>query len=386
MTEQDSTGKKVNMQGVFPMAPVSSCSPESPHPEMMPARLDQPFAEGFMESPSGRIPRVSPSLRTEDRIGTIKARIGVGRMVYTVDPGLYALGEPDRNSPVLVTANYKMSFDSLRGALLGRSAWILVLDTKGINVWCAAGKGTFGTEELVLRIAAVGLKNIVEHKDIILPQLGAPGVAAHLVKKLSGFRVHYGPIRAHDLPAYLDAGMKATRQMRTKTFSLKERAVLIPIELVGTLRTAAIIIPIMFLVSGFLGSKDFVPNLLKDGVFTAAAVLSAVFAGAVLTPLLLPYLPGRAFSVKGFSAGFFTALLLLFLRGIDMGSLHGVLGGSAWVLMMSAVSAYLAMNFTGASTYTSLSGVKKEMRWALPVQIGAGISGICLWLLSGFFA
>ena len=69
-------------------------------------------------------------------------------MNYKVDPGLYALGAPDADSPVLVSANFKMSFDLLREALPGRNAWILVLDTDGINVWCAAGKGTFGTEEL----------------------------------------------------------------------------------------------------------------------------------------------------------------------------------------------------------------------------------------------
>ena len=66
-------------------------------------------------------------------------------MNYKVDPGLYAIGNPNERSPVLVTANYKMSFDNLREALPGRDAWILVLDTRGINVWCAAGKGTFGT-------------------------------------------------------------------------------------------------------------------------------------------------------------------------------------------------------------------------------------------------
>lgn len=386
MTEQDCCGGGRNARVIFPMAPVSPCSPENGQPSTSPARLDQPFIEGFLDSPSGKIPRVSSALRTGDRLGTIKARIGVGRMHYAVDPGLYALGNPDGNSPVLVTANYKMSFDSLREALPGRNAWILVLDTKGINVWCAAGKGTFGTEELVLRIAGVGLKDIVDHRDIILPQLGAPGVAAHLVKKLSGFRVHYGPIRAQDLPAYLDAGMKATPEMRVKTFPLEERAVLIPIELIAALKAALIIIPVMFLLSGFIGTGSFIRNLLESGVFSATAILSAVFAGAVLAPLLLPYLPGRAFAAKGFFVGFLTALLLISLQGFGVHSLYGALGGSAWVLMISAVSAYLAMNFTGASTYTSLSGVKREMRWALPLEVAAGISGFGLWLLSGFFA
>ncbi|MBW2172684.1 MAG: acetyl-CoA synthase subunit gamma, partial [Deltaproteobacteria bacterium] len=102
-----------------------------------------------MQTPAGKVPQVLSSLTPADHWGTIKARWGVGRMKYTVDPGLYALGSPDAQAPVFVTANYKMSFDRLREAVPGRDAWILVLDTEGINVWCAAGKGTFGTQELV---------------------------------------------------------------------------------------------------------------------------------------------------------------------------------------------------------------------------------------------
>jgi acetyl-CoA decarbonylase/synthase complex subunit gamma len=304
-------------------------------------------------------------------------------MHYTVDPGLYALGQPDEDSPVLVTANYKMSFDSLREALPGRDAWILVLDTKGVNVWCAAGKGTFGTEELVRRISAAGLKDIVTHRDIILPQLGAPGVAAHLVKKFSGFRAHYGPVRARDLPAYLDAGMKVTSGMRLKTFPLKERAVLIPIELVAALKAALIIIPVLFIISIIRGQGTN-HAVLAEAVFSAVAVLGAIFAGTVLNPLLLPYLPGRAFATKGFVIGSLTALVLLFTRGADLHSLPGILEGGAWLMMISAMAAYLAMNFTGSSTYTSLSGVKKEMRWALPLEIGTGLSGLAVWLVSRF--
>ena len=52
----------------------------------------------------------------------------------------------------------------------------------------------------------------------------------------------------------------------------------------------------------------------------------------------------------------------------------------AWLLFIPAISAYWAMNFTGASTYTSLSGVRKEMRWAVPLEIAAGVSGLGLWL------
>ena len=108
-------------------------------------------------------------------------------MRYRVDPGLYAVGAPDAASPVFVSANYGLSFNVLRRALAGITGWILVLDTKGINVWCAAGKGTFGTAELIHRIQATRLDTVVTHRNLIVPQLGAPGVSAHEVGKATGF-------------------------------------------------------------------------------------------------------------------------------------------------------------------------------------------------------
>jgi acetyl-CoA decarbonylase/synthase complex subunit gamma len=301
-------------------------------------------------------------------------------MEYKVDPGLYALGTPDDKSLVFVSANYKMSFDRLRHALAGRSAWILVLDTQGINVWCAAGKGTFGTEELIKRIESSGLKKIVSHRKLILPQLGAPGVAAHKVKQISGFNVQYGPVRAEDLPAYLDAGFKATAQMRIKTFPLKERAVLIPIELVEAMKAFLIIAAVFFIISGIGGPLGFWANAGSFGLFAVLALLCAIIGGAVLNPLLLPYLPGRAFSIKGLSIGIVIALILLCLRYIDLSAWPGRVEALAWLLIIPAMSGYLAMNFTGCSTYTSLSGVKREMRWALPLEIACGAVGIVMWI------
>lgn len=305
-------------------------------------------------------------------------------MDYAVDPGLYALGKPGSDSPVLVSANYKMSFDRLRQSLSGKDLWILVLDTKGINVWCAAGKGTFGTDELVQRIASSGLKEIVSHRTLILPQLAGPGVAAHEVKKRSGFTVRYGPIRARDIKAYMDAGFKAGAEMRRKDFPLRERIVLIPVELVAALKPAAIILPVLLIVSGLGGEGGFVGNVLHDGVFSAVAFLSAIVTGAVLTPILLPYLPGRAFALKGLVTGLAAVAVLLYVWGGDFRSLRDVLFGGSWLLLIPAFSAFLAMNFTGASTYTSLSGVKKEMRWALPLEIVAGVSGFVLMIVSRF--
>jgi hypothetical protein len=307
-------------------------------------------------------------------------------MSYTVDPGLYALGNPDHESSVLVTANYKLSFDSLRAALPGRAAWLLVLDTNGINVWCAAGKGTFGTAELVERIQSSGLAKVVSHRRLLVPQLGAPGVAGHEVARLSGFKVKYGPIRAKDLPRFIDAGFQATPEMRRTTFSLWERIVLIPVELVSALKVAAIVVPIVFFLAGLGGSGGYWANAVNFGFFAALALLTGVVGGAALTPALLPWLPGRAFSLKGLAVGLGLAILLIAVRNPDLTQWPARMEMLSLFLFVPAVTAFLAMNFTGASTYTSLSGVIKEMRWAVPLQILAAGVGAGFWIGSRFIA
>ncbi len=352
---------------------------------MSPPRLNQSFVTGSVQTDVGPVPRISSVLGWADRRGSYKARWGIGRMDYKVDPGLYALGNPDPKAPVLVSANYKMSFDRLREALPGRDAWVLVLDTKGINVWCAAGKGTFGTKELVGRIGSSGLARVVSHRELILPQLAGPGVSGHRVKKSSDFKVIYGPIRAEDLPAFLDAGFKATPEMRLKTFTTRERAVLIPVELVGALKIALVVLPLFFLIDFLWRAGGFWSNGLSHGLYPVLPILAAILTGAVLTPLLLPWVPGRAFSFKGLVAGVLVASGFLISRW-SRGGWPDRLETMAWFLSIPALSAYLAMNFTGSSTYTSLSGVREEMRRAVPLEIGAGILGLGLWLGSHFLS
>jgi acetyl-CoA decarbonylase/synthase complex subunit gamma len=142
------------------------------------------------------------------------------------------------------------------------------------------------------------LSTIVSHRKIILPQLGAPGVAAHQVKQISGFKVYYGPIRASDLPAYLDSGLKATKTMRLVTFPLKDRAVLIPLELLNTAKPFILVSLALLILSGILGQSGFQANIFQDGLLAVGALACAVAGGVILNPLLLPYLPGRAFSIS----------------------------------------------------------------------------------------
>jgi acetyl-CoA decarbonylase/synthase complex subunit gamma len=318
-----------------------------------------------------------------DRLGAVKVRLGLRRMRYMVEPGLYAVGSPTAESPVFVSANYKLSFDHLRCELEGIDGWIMVIDTKGINVWCAAGKGTFGTEEIVRRIEATRLSEIVSHRRIIVPQLGAPGVAAHEVRRRSSFRVIYGPVRARDIPEFLDAGMKTSPDMRRVLFNIGDRLVLVPLELIQWGRYAFFAAVLLFLLTGL--SRNGYAFSGRDGGREVLLLLLAFVAGGALVPVFLPWLPGRALSWKGMSIGLLLAAVLVIVGLIPSARIAGQLETAAWVLLMPAIGAFMAMNFTGATTYTSLSGVKKEMRFAVPSQIAAAVLGFALWMVARFF-
>lgn len=343
-----------------------------------------PWILDAINTPIGPIPRVRTDLGWHDRLGTWKVRWGIHRMQYAIKPRLYAVGNPTPDSPVFVSANYKMSFDRLRSSIAEMDAWILVLDTKGVNVWCAAGKGTFGTEELIRSIEATGLPEVVSHKQIILPQLGASGVAAHEVQKRTGFRVVYGPVRANDICTFLQTGMKATPQMRRVEFTIQDRLAVVPIELILAAKQVLFIGTALILLAGFGPDGYTFSRILTLGLPSAVLFLVAFLAGTVLGPLLLPWLPGRAFSAKGAWIGIAMAVGLALYIFIGITETPNWFMLTAWVILLPVITSFALMNFTGASTYTSLSGVRREMRIAVPLQTMGAVAGIALWFAARF--
>ena len=337
------------------------------------------YVTGMKHTEIGEILCVATILSRRDRWGAFKARLGIGRMSYTVEPGLYAAGDPDQDSPVLVTANYKLSFDTLRKNLDTINAWILVLNTDGINVWCAAGKGTFGTEELAHRVEEAGLSKIVEHRKLILPQLGAPGVAAHKVKDITGFSVVYGPVRADDIPAFLENGMKADPGMRRVTFTMRDRLTVVPVEIMLGKKYLAAVIAFFILTAGLSSEGYSFAGMRSSGIRAALILVSAFLSGTVLGPMLLPWLPGRSFSLKGVFAAVPVIAGIIVWPGC-----MSLLETGGWICLTAAFTSFMVMNFTGATPVTSLSGVKKEMRIAVPLQIAGVIIGTVLWIISRF--
>jgi hypothetical protein len=366
-----------------PAAPSSgACCGSAPitasDPRTRPGYVVCHFVKCFRETPAGQVPVVSTALGWRDHLGTAGARAGLIRDNYPVAPGLYAVGEPDDQAPVLVTANYKLTFDALRCRLSGIDAWLLVLDTHGVNVWCAAGKGTFATTELVRRIGAAGLASVVSHRELIVPQLGATGVSAVTVKKRSGFSVTWGPIRARDIPAFLKAGKKAEPAMRQVTFTTAERLVLIPVELSIVAKYLIWVALGAVVISGIGPGIFSMGQAWHRGLLFLAACLGGVAAGCVFTPALLPWIPGTAFAAKGALLGLITGLAAATAAGT------GWLEALLMAVCAAALSSFLAMNFTGATPFTSPSGVEKEMRRAIPVQVAAMVVVVAGWVGAAF--
>lgn len=141
---------------------------------------------------------------------------------WPTEPGLRRVGEPGDLSPVVVTANYDLTVRRLLRALAGEDVWVVVAPAGGINVWCAASGGHFGTSQVVTALKTSGIAERVRHRRVILPQLAATGVLAADVSRRTGWRVRFGPVHASDLPRYLAQGEKSD-DMRRVRFGTRAR-------------------------------------------------------------------------------------------------------------------------------------------------------------------
>ena len=144
------------------------------------------------------------------------------RMVpWPTEPGLRAIGNPGRDSPVLLTANYDLTVRRLTRALRGVDAWLLVAPAKGINVWCAAAGGHLTTHQVVTVLKTSGIAGRVDHRDLVVPQLAATGVEGLDVFRRSRWRVRFGPVRAGIRPLRqcepLRGSDRAVKSVKRKT-------------------------------------------------------------------------------------------------------------------------------------------------------------------------
>jgi NAD-dependent dihydropyrimidine dehydrogenase PreA subunit len=178
---------------------------------------------------------------------------------FSCKPGLIRIGNPGRNSPVLLTCNYHLTVERVRRALKEMDAHLLVANSKGINVWCAATGGLFSNHDVISALKTSGIEESVDHRDVILPQLAATGVESKAIQKKTGWKIIWGPVYAKDLPAFIKNKCNKTSKMRDVRFPLTQRfemavawafpiSVVLGIIMIPFWREA--ILPLMYLVWG----------------------------------------------------------------------------------------------------------------------------------------
>jgi len=137
--------------------------------------------------------------------------------------GLIRIGNPGRDAPVLLTGNFRLTVQRVRRALKGIDAYLLVANSHGINVWCAATGGHLTNHNVISVLKTSGIEALVDHKRVILPQLAATGIEGNDIHRKSGWRVVWGPVYATALPEFLGNGLKKTEQMRMVRFPWPQR-------------------------------------------------------------------------------------------------------------------------------------------------------------------
>jgi len=330
---------------------------------------------GIHSTRFGEVKVIAPDLTFKEKMMNFFVQQGFKRNDYKVSPGLYVLGEPNADSDVFVTANYKLSVDVFRQNYKG-NCWLLVLDTHGINVWCAAGKGTFGTNELIRMISKSRLSRLVNHKRIIVPQLGAPGVSGYLVSKKTGFKVIFGPVRAQDLGQFIKGGYLSEAKMRKVTFTLKERLILTPLECMQSLRyglASFVLFAVLVVLTSNLTPFE------GDIVRLLWVFIGTVIVGSFLFPVVLPYLKGRAFTKKALPL---TLVWFISIQIFMQATPYELLANIGTGLSAASLVEFFALNFTGATPITSYSETKEETLKVIPWIIGVYIVGIIAFTLS----
>jgi len=247
--------------------------------------------------------------------------------------GLFPIGDPGRGSPVLLTGNFTLTVRRLRRTLRGADVWLLVANSRGINVWCAAGGGHLSHHDVISVLRTSGISDLVDHRTLLLPQLAATGVERRPIEAATGWSATWGPARLEDLPAVLARGGSVRGRERRMRFPLRER---LEMASMWFLPTALI----LGLVAGLIGGW-------RVGTAAATSIVLAVAGVFVALPRLTVTGPARwltygVFTLLGAALG--AAILELLGRPDAL--------GVSTVIVVSLISmAVLSIDLTGTTPF-----------------------------------
>jgi len=122
----------------------------------------------------------------------------------TVTEGIFEIGNPDENSPVLVTTNFALTYFIVSGEIEASRvpAWLLIKDAEGLSVLTAWAAGKFGGDDVGMFVKKCGIMDKVKHTEIIIPGYAA-AIAGDVEEELSGWKITVGPREAAHIAGFL---------------------------------------------------------------------------------------------------------------------------------------------------------------------------------------
>lgn len=339
--------------------------------------------DGAVETPAGPVIRVRTRVTFRERLAALAATLEPERAEFHVVPALYAVGSPGPTSPVLICSNHKGEFDALRAGLRrtsnGHDVWILALDTRGLRVWTAARLGKFNRSELTAASKAASLMRVAPSGVRILPPQLASTLSLQEAREWLEFKTIWGPRRLSDAGAFLDAGLRYDASLRRPDFPLRERLGLIPAA-VWRLRRLIFWALLACLLCSAVGPWGIsLRRAAADGQLMALAMGAGALGGAVLVPILLPWLPGQSLAIRGALAGLLSALPL----ALSLGQSRGPLAAAALTLTTLAVASRLASDLGRNSESPELTEPEEKYQRFIPWQWALGALALALWLARG---
>ncbi|MFX1328565.1 MAG: methyltransferase domain-containing protein [Promethearchaeota archaeon] len=291
-----------------------------------------------------------------------RSQLRIYRCIFTgqidrvpIEPGIYQSGNPNEKSQIIVTANYDFTYIKVMRNLKGIDAWVLCVDSNGINVWCAARGDDFGNKQLLEVVEATEIRNITKKKTLLLPQLSAGGVAIPelpINSEKFPFRVKYGPVWSKHIPKFLeDKPAKKPEKMRLAKFTLFHRIRAVITHTTFLFRKI-FALPLIGLVFLFLSLNLF------DRLWWVGELALLIFLSNFIIALLFPISEfTRRFIFKGIFFGIINIILLGGLSYLIHSSIYYLLWQICFYFWITFFS---TMSFSGYTMATSPREIQEE--------------------------
>jgi hypothetical protein len=271
--------------------------------------------------------------------------------------GLYSFNEPNEESPVLVTVNYYLTVSRVMESIerQGITCHLLVVDGRGINVWCGSRGGHVNTTSVLDAVDEYNLSDVVTHRTLILPQLIASSVSKPELKD-NGWDAVFGPIAIDDVGEFIKNGFRKSSEQSLVTFSLGNRLEENLRHLVFETAMFLLMTPIFWLLTlvggplvGWFGFWS--SNLLF--------LLLGVYVLGTFMAILDPWMPTTSGLVRGLITGL---LSLLVWKGVAVVLLIMPI---VWLdtigLTILGLSIFTGFNWGGATPFMSETQMERDI-------------------------